>query len=99
MYAEASACKCAQNVNFRAKMIAPRVGVLIKKACSHQCEEHSPDSRLGEIALLHKLGEPGARRACPPDQEQQSRGAINALSSAGSGLSDHLHSFPRRCAL
>jgi hypothetical protein len=91
MYAEASACEGAQNVDLRTDVIASRFRILVEKACSYEGEKHPPDSRLGKIALLDNLREAGTERPRPTDEEEQGGGTVDALSAAGSGGADRLH--------
>ena len=67
MYAEASACEGAQNVDLRTDVVAPGFRILVEKACPYQCEKHPADGRLGKIALLDKL-RAGGHPTAPPDQ-------------------------------
>src|SRR5215207_2243437 len=99
MYAEASACEGAQNVDLRTDVVASRFQILVEKACPYQREKYSADGRLGEIALLDKLREAGTERSRPSNEEEQGGGTVDALGAAGSSVADRLHGLSSRCVL
>jgi len=64
---------------------------LVEKTCSYESEKHPPDSWLGKIALFDNLREASTERPRSTHEEEQGGGTVDALSTTGSGIADHLH--------